>query len=144
MENVSPTLRLILNFRYRLEMGESVGTGLLAALNDEKTPSLIKRDLLQIKNAHDLGQPYNLADGRKVSIFYRHLVHLISRGLAGESILSGLLELEKETFEACIEETEVYCARLPILALPPLLFFIFPAIMLLILGPVVQSFFSMP
>lgn len=144
MENVSPTLRLILSFRYRLEMGESVRTGLLAALNDEQMPQVIKKDLIRIKNAHDLGQSYVLPQGRAESVFYRHLVHLISRGLAGESILSGLLELEKETFESCVDEMEVYCARLPIIALPPLLFFIFPSIMLLILGPVVQSFFSMP
>lgn len=144
MENVSPTLRLILTFRFRLETGDSVRTGLLAALNDQQTPPEVKMDLMRIKNAHDLGQAYVLPQGRSASVFYRHLVHLISRGLAGESILHGLMELEKETFESCLDEMEVYCARLPIIALPPLLFFIFPAIMLLILGPVVQSFFSMP
>lgn len=143
MENVSPTLRLILIFKYSLEKGESVRTALLFALESEAFSSQIRSDLFMLKQAHDRGETFQLPLCNKGSIFYRHLLHLIASGLGGEPILKALTELENETYEACLDEMEVYCARLPVMALPPLLFCIFPAIMILILGPVVSSFFAM-
>jgi hypothetical protein len=65
----------------------------------------------------------------------RNLILLLEKGLLGEPILQNLTTFAEEVQEQSFAEIELFLAQLPFRMLLPLLFFLFPAFLLLLLGP---------
>jgi len=131
MENLAPSLQFILSIRYSVESGRSLNQALknyLLISKDELS------DFLTKWSAHfERGQRLDPSTELK-SPTQIVLVHLLERGLSGQSIHSRLLELENEVVEKCRLELVGFTHRLSFRLLIPLLLFQFPALLLLFLG----------
>jgi tight adherence protein C len=137
MESMNPLLHLILNIRLGLERGESLRIVLrdyLARHQTELTPEL--RDwVLHVEQGRPLQQELRAWH----SPHRRSLLSILQRGSKGEAILPALTLIEAEVFEACEEELEKRAALLPLKCLVPLLLLQFPALLILILGPLLAE-----
>jgi hypothetical protein len=131
---INPLLNSISELRHRLEAGESLRASLPLCLNtnDSGWNNLARRWLI----AHEHGTPTEKIVSEIKSPFRRIFLEMLAAGLNGAPIFQNLLELEKEVHAACELEIEENLRRLPFLSLLPVLFFMFPAFLLLLLGPV--------
>lgn len=71
--------------------------------------------------------------------FERSILHLVIKSFAGQPVLENLKSLEKEYFDAHKKQLEKHLMKLPYLSLIPLFVFLFPAYLLLMLGPILKS-----
>lgn len=148
MENISPTLLLLLSVRGALESGFSVRTGILnfLKLSEEikKSPThkiysdsfmdFVSLWLLLIDQGQDFSFLY-----KDIHPCKRTLLHLLEKGLKGMPVLNLLNELEMEITKSCEDEINEHIQKIPILLLLPVLFLMFPAYLILLLGPVIES-----
>src|SRR5581483_11421223 len=94
METLAPSFRLTQAVRFALESGESVRHGILSYLEqagDSWSPQVRAWCLLMERGS----DPAEFLAQEK-SPLRRHLLILLGRGLAGESILPTLISLEEE------------------------------------------------
>ena len=136
MEDISPSLQLLLDVRAALESGYSVRTGIHSYLkiNKNSFSNLVSRWLIHLDQGQETQSLImSLHPCRKA------LLVLLEKGLKGSSILNLLIDLESEIVKNCEEELEEQIQKLPIKLLIPILFFMFPAYLLLMLGPVVMG-----
>ncbi len=139
MESIAPPLKLLLSVKKALEKGQSTRQGLLIYLKSDqdhfsekvtKWYALFQQGLSTSEIIRQISSPHR-----------RILLQLLQRGLAGESIYNPLCQLEIEIVEACHEEIACKMAQLPLVLLVPLLLLQFPAILMLLFGPLLQNFF---
>ncbi len=139
MENIAPSLDLLLKTKRNLEKGQSVRVSIenyIKMSSSDFANVVSKWYVLQQRglSTHDLMQTLD-------SQYRRALLHLLERSLRGESVYNQISALESEIIDACGEEISNKLARLPFLMLIPLLLMQFPAILLLLFGPLLQNFF---
>lgn len=139
MEILSPSLELILEVRGALENGTSIRTAITNFSRTHSGPfveTLSAWILLieQNKDPHHLFE--NLHPNR------RALLIVLSQGLRGAPIIPQLKDLEGHIIESCELEIEEHIQKLPIKLLLPVLFLMFPAYLLLLLGPLLASILS--
>lgn len=138
MESMNPTLRLLFVVREHLENGGSVRNGLRDfAQND---PSSLAWTLTSWLSARDRGQIFEFDAKQPPS--ERHLLRLLERGLHGEPIATALQDFEQEIIERCEIQIEEFVATLPLKSLLPLLLLIFPAYLILLVGPFLERLVS--
>ena len=82
------------------------------------------------------GHPKNLEFCHPATI---SLFDLFRRGMSGEPIIPSLISLEEEMIQICHEDIETFATKLPFQLLMPIALFIFPALMLLVLGPMLSD-----
>lgn len=133
MENMTPSMRLLQTVRYSMEGGESVRMGLVAYLRLE--PDSLSETVRQWLHLFERGASTDAFLQRLESPARRNLLLLLEKGLLGEPILQNLTVLGDELQEQGFAEIELFLARLPFRMMLPLLFFLFPAFLLLLLGP---------
>lgn len=138
MENIAPPLVLISYIKKVIESGKSPREGIILYLSEEtdefsENVRMWFVDREQGKNSLQLSS-------LKISSHRKSLLQLLQRGLDKESIYQQLLLLESETLEACYQEINEKMTKLPYIMMIPILFFQFPALILLILGPLIQNF----
>ena len=133
MEGLAPPLRLLLYCRRSLEKGEPLRTGIkkYIELKDES----FANDVAQWIFLFETGRPTNEFLRQLSSSHRRHLLLTLERGLKREPILPLLHLIEQEIAEACEIEIQNQMTTLPYKALLPLLLFVFPAFMMILLGP---------
>lgn len=139
MDGVAPPLLLLSCVKRSIEKGQSVKMGVLVYLKKSNQDfTLVVTQWLgllqQGKDTVPLIQTLT-------SIHRRTLLHVLERGLKGESIYNVLIQLEDELVEACNEEISRRLAMLPLIMLAPLLLFQFPAFLILLFAPLMQNFF---
>ncbi len=133
MEAVAPPLRLLQTVRYAMESGESLRSGLRSYLElrpDEFAPT-VSAWLILIERGCCTGDLLQKIE----SPARAQLLRIFERGLQGESVLITLSAMDEEVQEQGIIEIETFLGQLPFRMLLPLLFFLFPAFLLLLLGP---------
>jgi len=133
MEGISPTLKLAMAVRQSLECGESVRNAVREYLMKNQDNAGRELSAWLAWQGGDQNQRTVRSPQRKV------LFDLISRGLGGESILSQLAQLEEELSESAKIELERFSAALPLKALIPLLLLQFPALLILLFGPLLRQ-----
>ncbi len=74
----------------------------------------------------------------KMTVYQKNLIMLIAQGVAGLGIYPALLRLEKELLTICEDDVEKHTQLLPLKLQIPLLGFIFPALMMILLIPVIN------
>lgn len=140
MENLAPPLELVMEVRFQIEKGVSIKNGIQFYINQNRLDpwrQYLAIWLQQIENSRKFD-----IQNEKMSLQRKHCLLVLARGLKGESIYPQLCLLEDELFRAATAEVDEYVATLPIKSLIPLLFFQFPALILMMIGPLLSSFFS--
>lgn len=137
MEDISPTLLLLWEVKRSLEKGQSIQVGIKSFLNKnpkQEFSQQVENWWLEKTNqliSHDRSQ---LAATRK------YLFEIFEVGLRGQAILSTLKSYELELIQSCEDEIQTHIARLPLILMIPLMGMIFPALMLLLIGPLLSAF----
>jgi tight adherence protein C len=139
MENISPTLLLLLDVRAALENGTSTRTGVLQFLKHRRVhfSEATSAWLLKLDQGQEV---QSLLD--RLHPCRRALLILLEKGIKGIPILPQLIELETEIIRSCEAELDEQIQKLPIKLLLPVLFLMFPAYLLLLLGPILVSILS--
>ncbi len=139
MENISPSLLLLLDVRAALENGTSVRTGVLHFLKNhhESFAESVSTWLLKL----DQGQETQSLLV-KLHPCRRTLLILLEKGIKGVPILNQIAELEAEIVRSCEAELEEQIQKLPIKLMIPVLFLMFPAYLILLLGPILLNIFN--
>lgn len=133
MEDLSFLMKLSMNMRCSLECGEPLRTFLYRFLSQEHSLSAIKfkQWFLHYERTH-----INQSKLFKSNIYHIFL-DLLEQGLAGVGILERFKVFEEELIEVCKEQLQKKLDRLPYEMMLPILLFMFPGYLLLILGPLV-------
>ncbi len=139
MEGINPLLELIWCVRQAIEAGISTRAALreyfaskaFQSRSQEKFQSQMQDWWLSL----DKAQKANL----NISFELRLLLDIFEKGLKGEAIYSVLKSFEDEIQVRSLQQLEHRLVRLPFEALIPLLLFIFPALVILGLGPLLDQ-----
>lgn len=135
MENLTPPLVLLWDVRRSLEKGQSVGAGVKAFL---KRPS--KSEFQQQIEIWWAAQSNSQISYNNSGMNHRRqfLVEILESGLRGHAILQNLQGLEDEIILSCEDEIQNHVALLPLLSLAPLMLLVFPAMMILLISPLME------
>lgn len=137
MESLNPALNLVMTVRRAIECGESPRTGLVRyfTMNEGDFPKFCRRWM----ERHERGvDRQNLLRDLK-SPHRRAILLVLERGLKGEPIHALLLETENEIKQACQREIDRHLSLLPFQMMVPLMLFLFPALMILVLSPFLDA-----
>jgi len=136
LEDLSPTLHLILSVREALERGDSVRTGIAEFIDIDRSDLkiiLLNRAFERPGDASEIKKwPRALKETEK------SLLSVLRRGLEGEAILPVLKDLEADMIERSDAEIEDFTQKLTLRCLIPLLLFVFPGYLVLLLGPTLE------
>jgi hypothetical protein len=148
MEHLTPIMQLTLQIHYDLKQGISVYDSLLSFIQEDvkgkvqKEKSELSRFLeIHFLNINDETLIYN-EEKNKYSIFGNALFLVIEEGLKGVSIVERIQDLEKSMIEECKRNIEKTAIVLPYKGLAPLMLCLFPSLLLLVVAPVIQSFYE--
>lgn len=141
MDDLSPSLLLLWDVKRSLAKGFSVANGVQMFLLRQPHDSADKMFKTQVTTWWlSQNNPTEIADLSVLSVHRRYLLELLQSGLRGQGIGVALNELEREIIFSCENEIQRRLAVLPLISLFPLLFLIFPSLMLLLLVPLLQAF----
>lgn len=137
MVDINPGLQLLVEIKTSLENGMSVRTALNKYLNQEADE--FRRTVRRWQNLCESKRPTQDFLKNVHSPYRRTLFEVLEAGLNGQPIYESLNQLESEYADACYDEIERALKRIPFLTMIPLLLFMFPAFLLLLLGPIVSQ-----
>lgn len=135
MENIAPPLILLWDVRRSLESGRSVSSGIKCYLNRNKSGSFQR----QIENwwASQTNAQINY-NSSGMNYKRQFLLETLENGLKGHAILLTLQSIEVELILSCEDEIQRHVMLLPIISLIPMMLLIFPAVMLVLLVPLIN------
>ncbi len=136
MENLAPSLILLWDVRRSLEKGQALSTGIKTFLARKRT-SLFADQVESWWLAQT--NPQISFDKQKISMTRKYLLEILEQGLLGQAVLENLKSYESELILSCEDEIQKHIAKLPLLMMIPLMGFIFPALMLLLVGPLLNA-----
>jgi hypothetical protein len=120
--------------------GESVRQGLVKYLRSAPIKDDFAIEARTFLQLWDQGRDWRERLAKHVQSPYRRvLLELIASGLAGQSILAQLADLKTDIVDACEQEVQHHLELLPLKMLVPLLFFQFPAFLILLFGPLLRN-----
>lgn len=140
IKDLNLNLRLLCEVKMHLEQGRAVNVALRAyreKYQDEVADFILQWEVKLVSQHNTRIQQLTTYETLRPAT--RKLLALVERSLRGESILPILREFEAELLELLYAESEEHAAKLPIYQTLPLLLLIFPAFMILVLGPVVTD-----
>lgn len=135
MENITPTLVLLWDTKRALQRGLSVSVGIknyLKRSSDEVFRKQVEQWWIAQSN------PEVIFDKRQLSYLRRHLLEVLEMGLKGHAILRLITTIELELIESCEAEIQNHIALLPMISLLPLMFLIFPSMLILLVAPLLK------
>ncbi len=136
MENIAPSLVLLWDSKRALEKGQALSVGVRAFLARNKSDPFTKQVdewWLTLSNQSATFDKSKLAHTR------RYLLEILEQGLRGQAILESLKSYEGELILSCEDEIQKHVSKLPLILMIPLMGFIFPALMLLLIGPLLNA-----
>jgi hypothetical protein len=138
MENLSFLLKLCLHVRVSLEGGEALRVSLFRFA--EMKNSLLHLKLKEWLSHFDQTGGECCAEKLFSNPHTQVFLEILSQGLAGHSIFDRVKAMEEEIVETCKDEFQRELDKLPYVLMVPLLLFMFPAYMMLLLGPILKLF----
>ena len=144
MVGLNPVLNFLITVEESLSRGEAVRDAVLAWLGRERTRSHdFQREVLEFLRKTERIDPsyaFDASDLRCRTLFRHSLFAILADGMNGSSILPRLRELRIEV-EAQLElDMKAHVESLPLKMLVPLLLCMFPAFLILLLGPITRNF----
>jgi hypothetical protein len=138
MEDLSFLLKLCLHVRVSIEGGEALRVSLLRF-------SDLEGSLLHLKLKQWLAHVDQSGGENCSEIFFSNhhiqvFLEILSQGLSGHAIYDRIKTVEEELIEICKDEFQKELDKLPYVLMVPLLLFMFPAYLLLLLGPILNMF----
>lgn len=134
-DEVAPPLILLWDVLWSIEKGSSVGNGVKIYLNRRLNTAFYYQIETWWSEKLNPAQKFS---PQALSFTRRQLLEIMEMGLKGESILTNLKTLETELIISCESEIERHIALLPIKMMLPLLGFMFPSMMLLLVFPLLE------
>lgn len=137
MESLAPSLRLTLKVRTDLQQGIALYDSIQNFCMGENS------DFADEVNIRLLSFPKTaVLPNQESSLYAQTLFDLIEEGLAGGPISERLKELEVHMIEECQRNIDEAAIILPYKGLLPLLLLMFPSLLILLLSPILTSFFE--
>jgi hypothetical protein len=138
MEDLSFLLKLCLHVRVSIEGGEALRVSLFrfSEMKDEFLYLKLKQWLTHFDQSGGENCSETLFKNHQIQIF----LEILSQGLIGHSIFERVKAMEEEFIEVCKDEFQRELDKLPYVLMVPLLLFMFPAYMLLLIGPILNLF----
>ena len=137
MVPLAPPLKAVLEIRLQMENGISIAQSVKKYIQNNLQDEFAKELSLWLF-ARETGQKFE----KKLRFHRKILIEILSRGLRGDPIMEYLRDFEKEIIEICKEDLERHLERLPYICLVPLMLFQFPALLILLIGPLVLNLFN--
>ena len=150
MEDLSPTLIFLWEIKRALEKGFSIHSGVERYIQRNRSTKFT----LQVEswwsgqthkpNSYPNAKPSlavkdSQVQKSEVTMTRKYLFEILELGLKGQSILETLKVYEKELILSCEDEIQGHIARLPLILMIPLMGLIFPALMILLIGPLLSA-----
>lgn len=136
MEDITPTLILLWDVKRAIERGQSIRVGVQNFI--ERTQKNQFKEQVRLWWMSQTGAQV-VFDSSKMSMSRKHLLEILELGLRGLTILETLKSYEQELIFRCEDEIQKHIARLPMILMIPLMGLIFPAMILLLLGPLLRT-----
>jgi len=137
MESLMELLQIALKTRTALESGESLRSGLQKYIDRHPTPFNSRiQECIFIWDQTEQNRAHDYFDRHLSKVFFEILLD----GLKGHPVHERLVGFEEELIDQIENEIQKRLDALPYLLMIPLLLFMFPAYLLLILGPVLNQF----
>lgn len=136
MEDITPTLILLWDVKRAIERGQSIRVGVQNFI--ERTQKNQFKEQVKLWWLSQTGAQV-VFDSSQMSVARKHLLEILEHGLRGLSILETLKSYEQELIFRCEDEIQKHIARLPMILMIPLMGLIFPAMILLLLGPLLKT-----
>lgn len=138
MEDLSFLLKLCLHVRVSVEGGEALRVSLQRFTDTEKTIRYLK--LKQWLEYFDQTGGENPSENFFKSHHIQIFLEILGQGLSGHAIYERIIAMEVEFIELCEDTFQKELDKLPYTLMIPLLLFMFPAYLLLLLGPILNLF----
>lgn len=135
MENLAPSLILLWDVKRAIERGEAAGQGVKCFLRRNSADVFHFQTRMWWDSLHN---PNIHFDPRRLGPHRRALLALLESAMRGQPVSAALKNLEAELILSCEEEISAHIAKLPIILLVPLLGLVFPAMMMLLVMPVLD------
>lgn len=155
MVGVNPVLRCLMGLEESIVRGDSVRDSLMQWLDLEtrkaasgESAAALDREFIKeamefLRRSEDVdqtGHPLDVSDLRCRTVYRESLFIILSDGILGNAILPRMRELRTE-IEAQLElDLKAHVDSLPLKMLVPLLLFMFPSFLILLLGPITRNF----
>ena len=145
MVGLNPVLKCVMTVEEGLARGEAVRGTLLAWLDrDPRSNHVFRGEMLEFLRTTENADGENFLGGvaqmRFETIYRRSLFDLLADGMLGNPILPRLRELRLEIESQLELDMKAHVESLPLKMLVPLLLVMFPAFLILLLGPITQNF----
>jgi hypothetical protein len=140
MDNLATPYVFVEHLRYGLESGESLMSIIKRfVLNDISEFSFTMNKWIVFSQQ----ERYTPGDFQKnLPIYRKSIFDLLDLAKSGASIVEPLKSMEKELISICENDLQRHIDKLPFQLMIPMLFLQFPAVLILIIGPLLIQFFS--
>lgn len=139
MEGLAPPHKCLLSIKHQMEGGASLSSAIqlyLGVARDDFATEVARWFMLW-----EQGRDPQVVLSNQKSAHRRALLEIMTGGLNGYPIHQRLVELEEDISRASRLELDRVLADLPFRTMLPLLLLQFPALLLLLLGPILSALF---
>ena len=137
MAHIVPSIEFVSGVKYGMQNGQSLTQSLERQLGRSK--DRFHWEMARWFAAYKSGHRYHR---EFPSIYQQSLVSILEEGLRGAPIVHALDELEAEMLFEFETQWKAYVERLPTILSIPLLLLFFPAYIVLLFGPLINSFLA--
>ncbi len=137
MVSINPLFKIICELRMQMESGLSAKSALEAYLqkNDDEFARVVRQWFIGLQH-----QSGNNKIAESCSSPYRKVFfQILESSFRGQMIYEALCQLEDEVNHACEQELELALQRLPFKLMIPMLGLLFPAYLILLIGPILKQ-----
>lgn len=142
MESLNPTLSLIIKLKRSMQKQESVIRFVQGLVACDDLELEVKDELALLIKIYQGSFNLGEIDKLRISLHRKAFYKLLIQGMKGSSIYESLIRLETEVQSQVDAELNAYLLKLPIKAMLPLVLLIFPAFLLLLIGPLLLDFLA--
>lgn len=140
MDNLAAPYIFVENLRYGLESGESLMTIIKRFVRNDTSDFSLVMERWIVSSQQEKYSPGHFQ--KNLTLYRRSIFDLLDLAKAGASIIEPLKSMEKELISICENDLQKHLDKLPFQLMIPMLFLQFPAVLILIIGPLLIQFFA--
>lgn len=140
MDNLAASYIFVEHLRYGLESGDTPAITIKKFVREERTEfgSLLEKWLVMSQSENYRGGEFQ----KSLSLYRKSIFDLLDLSKTGVSIIDPLKSMEKEMVQICENDLQKHLDKLPFQLMIPMLFLQFPAVLLLVIGPLLLQFLA--
>lgn len=140
MDHLASPYMFVENLRYSLESGESLMVVIKRYIKTKRDPFALTLEEWAIVAQMERYQPGQFQ--KSLPLYRKTIFDLLDLARSGVSIIDPLKAMEKEMIQICEHDLGRHLDKLPFKLMLPMLFMQFPAVLMLIIGPLLIQFFA--